>query len=53
MKKALAKEAAFAIFVGESEVQSDSVTIRDLSNREQVQIKNSDLIDYLENIVRS
>jgi len=52
MKRALAKNAAFAIFVGESEVQNDSITIRDLSNREQTQIKNSELIDYLENIVR-
>lgn len=52
MKKALAKTASFAIFVGEDEVKNDKITIRDLSNRDQVQIQNSNLIDYLEDAVR-
>lgn len=52
MKRALNKQASFAIFVGEEEIRNDSITLRDLSNREQIQIQNNNLIDYLEDVVR-
>jgi len=47
MKKALACNSKFVLFIGENEVLNNSVMIKDLDNREQIEIKNNDLIDHL------
>lgn len=52
IKKAVANHSKFVLFVGEDEVEKSSVTIRDLDTRKQEEIKNTDLIDYLNLNVR-
>jgi histidyl-tRNA synthetase len=47
LKSANRSEAAFALILGEDEVKAGQVTIRDMSNSEQHQIKRDSLVDWL------
>lgn len=47
-KKAERRRAKYAIIVGENEIKNDEVVIKNLATQEQTNVKNSDLIEYLD-----
>lgn len=47
-KKAERKNASLAIIIGDDELASDSVTVKDLAKKEQTNVKLVDLKDYLD-----
>ena len=53
LKKALRKEARLAIFIGEEEVKTERLTIKDLKNEKQEIINLEDLLEYVDNIFDS
>lgn len=50
-KKAERRKARLAIIIGENEIKNEEVVVKNLSTKEQVTIKNEDLIDYLDEIL--
>lgn len=47
-KRATAKNAKFAVIVGEDEANNDSVVVKDLEKQEQQTVKVDDLVKYLD-----
>ena len=47
MKRALAKNAKAIIFIGETEIANNTVTLKELDHSRETEISNSDLIDKL------
>ena len=46
IKIAIRKKARYLIFIGLDEIENNVLTVKDLSNQEQIQIKYEDLINY-------
>lgn len=51
VKKAVKKNAKFAIIIGESEVEQNSVIVKTLETGEQELVNVNELIDYIDNLV--
>lgn len=53
IKKAVKKNAKFAIIIGESELEQNSVLVKNLSTSEQELVGAGDLIEYIDSILES
>ena len=47
-KKAERRNASFAVIIGEDELNNDCVILKNLNTKEQIQIKNEDLLEKLD-----
>ena len=50
-KRASAKNAKFAVIIGEEEMNSDSVIVKNLSSQEQITVKVDELIDKFDELL--
>lgn len=53
IKRALKKKAHFAIIIGEDEINNDTVTIKNLSNQEQINVPLDELVEKVEELYDS
>ena len=52
IKRALKKEASFALILGENEINNHTLIIKDLVNNTQDEIKEEDILRYLHNLYK-
>ena len=50
-KRASAKNAKFAVIIGEEEMNNDSVIVKNLSSQEQITVKVDELIDKFDELL--
>jgi histidyl-tRNA synthetase len=53
LKTANAREARFALILGEDELEKKVLTVKDLDSGEQVTLAEEDLMDFLRTVVDS
>lgn len=53
IKKAVKKNASFALILGESEVANNNILVKNLKTSEQETVKIEELIDYIDNLTEN